>query len=346
MSIKKFNKLIASLTVITALIVSGCGTTQVSQPSKASQTGQSSQSAPVNQPQKLNFAYTFMPGIGDLPSLIALDNLKAQGWTVNKTTFSSAPLGIQALTSGQADIATASVMGAMQAIQQGSPIKIIAEAKRNDWFLVAPTSFTDPAQLDKKKVAIFGYSTTTDFMVKWTDQKYNINPQILIMPESTVREQALIKGQIDATPLDMSTVQDIQAKEPGKFHVLVDYAKQFPQLHATVIVASTDFIQNHADVVQGYLKALLAAAKDANANPAGVSARVGQYLQNIDPKMADNMVKGYVASNVWPSNGAVDEESAKYTTSTLGQYGIVKPKDGFTYQNYYDFAPLQKAVGK
>jgi hypothetical protein len=63
-------------------------------------------------------------------------------------------------------------------------------------------------------------SPVTEALVKWMAQHYKITPNWLIIPGSDVRAEALMRGQLDATPAEIVDVLNILNAKPGQFHVL------------------------------------------------------------------------------------------------------------------------------
>ena len=100
-----------------------------------------------------------------------------------------------------------------------------------------PYPFKDPKQLDGKRVGYHAPITVTEALVKWMAQHYKITPNWMIIPGSDVRAEALMRGQLDATPAEIGDVLNILSAKPGQFHVLISYAKTFPQLIGSMYFA-------------------------------------------------------------------------------------------------------------
>src|SRR5512144_1285216 len=220
--------------------------------------------------KKVRFAYPSSADMGDIPSLLAWEQLKKQGIEVIPTFFPKPDLADQAVVAGEADMGSATGIAVVKAVESGMNVRIIDEQVRNEWQLVTPVSFKDPKQLDGKRVGYHAPITVTEALVKWMAQYYKISPNWMIIPGSEVRAEALMRGQLDATPAEIADVLNILHAKPGQFHVLISYAKIFPQLIGTAYFARTDYLQNNSALVETVLEAVLKVHRAVEARPASV----------------------------------------------------------------------------
>ena len=116
--------------------------------------------------KKVRFAYPSSADMGDIPSLLAWEQLKKQGIEVTPTFFPKTDLAVQAVVAGEADIGSAAGFAVVKAVESGLNIRIIAEQVRNEWQLVTPVAFKDPKQLNGKRVAYHAPITVTKALHK------------------------------------------------------------------------------------------------------------------------------------------------------------------------------------
>src|SRR5882724_7080717 len=83
--------------------------------------------------KKVRFAYPSSADMGDIPSLLAWEQLKKQGIEVIPTFFPKTDLAVQAVVAGEADIGAAAGIAAVKAVESGLNVRIIAEQVRNEW---------------------------------------------------------------------------------------------------------------------------------------------------------------------------------------------------------------------
>src|SRR5678815_3831954 len=245
--------------------------------------------------KKVRFAYPSSADMGDIPSLLAWEQLKKQGIEVVPTFFPKTELAVQAVAAGEADLGSAAGIAVVKAVESGMSVRVIGEQVRNEWQLVAPVSFKDPKQLDGKRVGYHAPITVTEALVKWMAQHYKITPNWLIIPGSDVRAEALMRGQLDATPAEIGDVLNILSAKPGQFHVLISYAKTFPQLIGSMYFARADYVQKNASTVESVLEAILRAHRDAEARPASVKENALRLMPETKPELVDAIANTYKA---------------------------------------------------
>src|SRR6266850_7702452 len=203
--------------------------------------------------KKVRFAYPSSADMGDIPSLLAWEQLKKQGIEVVPTFFPRTDLAVQAVVAGEADMGSAAGIAVVKAVESGMNVRIIAEQVRNEWQLVTPVSIKEIKQLDGKRVGYHAPITVTEALVKWMAQHYKITPNWMIIPGSDVRAEALMRGQLDATPAEIGDVLNILSAKPGQFHVLISYAKTIPQLIGPMYFSRPADEQNNGASVEAVL---------------------------------------------------------------------------------------------
>ena len=258
--------------------------------------------------KKVRFAYPSSADMGDIPSLLAWEQLKKQGIEVIPTFFPKTDLAVQAVVAGEADMGSAAGIAVVKAVESGMNVRIIGEQVRNEWQLVTPVSFKDPKQLDGKRVGYHAPITVTEALVKWMAVHYKINPTWMIIPGSDIRAEALMRGQLDATPAEIGDVLNILQAKPGQFHILISYAKVFPQLIGSMYFARADYVQKNAATVESVLEAILNAHRAAEERPGLVKENALRLLPETKPQLVEATAATYKELRIWDVNGGADKE--------------------------------------
>lgn len=295
--------------------------------------------------KKVRFAYPSSADMGDIPSLLAWEQLKAQGVEVTPKFFPKTDLAVQAVVAGEAEIGSAAGIAVVKAVESGMNLRIIGEQVRNEWQLVAPVSIKDAKQLDGKRVGYHAPITVTEALVKWMAKHYKINPTWMIVPGSDVRAEALMRGQLDATPAEIGDVLNILKAKPGQFHVLISYAKIFPQLIGSMYFARTDYLQKNGPVVESVLEAILKAHRSVEAQPALVKENALRLLPETKPELIEATAAAYKELRIWDINGGADKERGEASIKFFEETGLLK-KGVVTFQQAFDTAPLDRALKK
>jgi NitT/TauT family transport system substrate-binding protein len=295
--------------------------------------------------KKVRFAYPSSADLGDIPSLLAWERLKKQGIEVVPTFFPKTDLAVQAVVAGEADVGSAAGIAVVKAVESGMNIRIIGEQVRNEWQLVTPVAFTDPKQLNGKRIGYHAPITVTEALVKWMAQHYKITPTWMIIPGSDVRSEALMRGQLDATPAEIGDVLNILSAKPGQFHVLISYAKTFPQLIGSMYFARADYVQKNAATVESVLEAILRAHRDAEDRPASVKENALRLLPETKPELVDAIAGTYKELRIWDVNGGAGRERGEASIKFFEESGLLK-KNAVSFNQSFDIGPLDKVLKK
>ncbi|HUR70531.1 MAG TPA: ABC transporter substrate-binding protein [Candidatus Limnocylindrales bacterium] len=300
---------------------------------------------PAQAQKKVRFAYPSSADMGDVPSLLAWEQLKKQGIEVVPTFFPRTDLAVQAVVAGEADIGSAAGIAVVKAVESGMNVRVIGEQVRNEWQLVAPVSFKDPKQLDGKRVGYHAPITVTEALVKWMAQHYKITPNWLIIPGSDVRAEALMRGQLDATPAEIVDVLNILNAKPGQFHVLISYAKIFPQLIGSMYFSRADYLQKEASTVDGVIEAILRAHRNAEERPASVRENALRLLPETKPELIDAIAASYKDLRIWDINGGAGKERGEASIKFFEDAGLMK-KGAVSFAQSFDTGPIDRVLKK
>jgi NitT/TauT family transport system substrate-binding protein len=295
--------------------------------------------------KKVRFAYPSSADMGDIPSLLAWEQLKKQGVEVVPTFFPKTDLAVQAVVAGEADIGSAAGIAVVKAVESGLNVRIIGEEVRNEWQLVTPVSITDPKQLDGKRVGYHAPITVTEALVKWMALHYKITPNWMIIPGSDVRAEALMRGQLDATPAEIADVLNILNAKPGQFHVLISYAKIFPQLIGSMYFARADYVQKNGALVENVLEAVLREHRSAEARPALIKENALRLLPETKPELVDAIAATYKELRIWDVNGGADRQRGDASIKFFEESGLLK-KNAVTFKQAFDTGPLDRVIKK
>ena len=302
-------------------------------------------SGEVQAQKKVRFAYPSSADMGDIPSLLAWEQLKKQGIEVVPTFFPKTELAVQAVVAGEADMGSAAGIAVVKAVESGMNVRIIAEQVRNEWQLVTPVSIKEIKQLDGKRVGYHAPITVTEALVKWMAQHYKITPNWMIIPGSDVRSEALMRGQLDATPAEIGDVLNILSAKPGQFHVLISYAKTFPQLIGSMYFARADYVQKNGATVEAVLEAILQAHRNAEERPQSVKENALRLLPETKPELVEATAATYKELRIWDVNGGADQKRGEASIKFFEESGLLK-KDAVSVKQAFDTDPLDKVVKK
>ena len=239
--------------------------------------GSSSASGPVT----LRLAYR--PNLTDAPDLIGVSNgyfTKALGSsvTLKPQTFNAGPDEITALFSGAIDMAfvgpSPTINGFIKS--HGQALRIVAgDVIGGAELIVSPrANINSPADFRGKTIATPQLGNTQDVALRvWlaahgihTNLQGGGDAKIINAANSTI-VTLFQQAQIDAAWVPEPYASKMVDEAGGR--VFLNEASLWPQgkFPTVQLVAATSFLQDHADVVQHFIKGLLTTIDWMNANP-------------------------------------------------------------------------------
>jgi len=294
---------------------------------------------------KIVTAHSSQKELGDLTELLAWEAIKSKGYDVEFKSLATPELAAQALINNDAQFSAISSGTGMMAVQAGAKIKMVCEHKANEWALVTISSVTDPKQLVGKRLAVHSLGAISTGMVNTTLNKAGIKIDLMTIAGSDVRAQAMLAGQIDATPLEIKDVLNVQAKAPGKFRILVNYSKEMPQLNGTCFFVSENFLAKNPKWVQDLIQANLEINRKGKADPKWLIGEGKRLFPQLDPALVEAGVNAYLQADIWNVNGHVTPETAAFSLKFYSEAGTIQAKD-LKPELYYNFEPLNAILKK
>jgi ABC-type nitrate/sulfonate/bicarbonate transport system substrate-binding protein len=259
----------------------------------------------------------------DVPWLVAVDSLKEQGYTIREMSFASTELGATAMAQGALDIGSFSNQVAWAAIGKGAPIVTVVDKCANEHMVITRKDIETCAQLEGKAVAVPGVSTVSGTMVAAhvEDHCPEARPQILIISGGSNRRAALLTGAVDAAVQDIDDQIKLEREQPGQFHALVVFAKEFPGLHIQSYAARRGFAEENPEMLKDVIRALLTARRQLQ-DPEALREAIIHYL-DMDHDKAEEAANQYLAREIWDVGGSYSRETVQDTLSFLQQQGTI-----------------------
>lgn len=293
----------------------------------------------------LRVSFSSAADVGDVPTLMALDVLRGEGYTVETTFFATAEVEVAALAKGDIDIGNGSTRTVWSAVAQGAPLLTIAEEARDDWSLVTNNTIMTCGDLDGKRVAYSSAGSLNAALVKaYLGQNCpTAKPQYILIANSSARASALLTNNVDATNLELADVLAVQKQAPEQARTLVNFAQALPQLKTTGVHVSAAFAQQHPDLVREYLKALVQTNRQIAANPKLAADAAVKFIK-LDPAEAQTTVQAYVTNQIWDVNGGMTPEGIAYSVDFFTKTGSLPA--GLTADKVSDLSYLDAVLNE
>lgn len=249
-----------------------------------------------------------------VPTLMAMEALRAQGYEVETIAFTSSALMAEALGRGDADIATTNPQTMWTAIQKGVNARTFMQGIGSPGFVISKQEIANCSQLDGKRIGLAAKTGLYPTMLEQYSKQNcpNSKPQILVIPESAARITALLAGELDAATLLFEESLEVERRAPGKFNRLVDFGKEFPLVQTSTLSLRRDWADKNPELVKDFIRALVTTHRLVNANSQLLTDEAVKRL-GLDPAAAKELGAASIKIGMWDPNGGLSRESIQYT---------------------------------
>lgn len=276
---------------------------------------------------------------------VALDRAKANGLDYEWTAFAEEELAIQAVLSGDMDIAFGTPYAAMQ--RSKAPVRIIFQLSRLVFFPVATKEFATLKDLDGQPIMLHSRGGGTDSIANVIEEREGIKfGERSYVPGSGNRVAAMLAGQGKATILDLSNRNKIIAEAGDRFNSLPMFEVKASD---EALFANLDWIKANEDAVNTLVKALHSVWTDMSKDPTIIrretdpNGPIGQLPPEVLAEL-DGFYAEAVAGGLYDPNGG-GREAAK---ADLEWYAAAGQLDGdpatLNPEDFWYFAPLDAAM--
>ncbi|MBI2874025.1 MAG: ABC transporter substrate-binding protein [Firmicutes bacterium] len=265
--------------------------------------------------EKLVVSFPSTADLADVPGLLAFENMRAMGYEVVPKFMAKSELAVEAVVRGDAHIGNTGGVTLYNAIAEGAKIKVFMQQSGNPWALVGRGNVKTLQDLDGKKLAQHSPAAEskalTDMIL--ATKAPNVKPQVLIIAGSDNRAQALLQGDIDASPLELSDLIGLNIKQPGNFNVLVSFTQELPLLQTSPFYAGTSFLAEKKGAVKSFIRAILDTHLKIAEDATFLKEQAPKYLPGYDQEQLPQMIDVYRQYGLWPVNGGIEPEAQKFT---------------------------------
>ncbi len=212
------------------------------------------------------------------------------GLDVELIFIRSASIGVPALLSGTAPIATMGGAAAIRSNLAGSDLVLVGSLKKTPslTFLVSSKKIARIEDLRGKTVGVGRFGGSTDFVTRLALRRLGIDPerdvrvrQIGNTPERTA---ALQTGAIDATVLNP---EEKFAAERFGINVLFDLRKLDLEFLTSDIVTTRSYIKKEGETARRFVKAIVEGIHFFRTNKKKSMEIMGKYMRTEDSKIIE-----------------------------------------------------------
>ncbi len=269
-----------------------------------------------NKVETLNFAVELNDHAA--AAYVAKDRGDYAKYGIEVHSFEQYATGVElaaALSRGDINIGYICVVPAVIAYSRGVPIKIVTGTHEYGYELVSKQEIKDVKELNGKKIACPGQGTSSNFVLRLVEEKYNIKFNVLrTKPIGEI--SALTKGAVDAVFIPEHYASILTDRG---FKLLLRSQDVFPGMPGSCIVVKDNIIQDKPNIVKNLIRLNAQELKFVNKNPeetAKILAKA-EYL-NTKPGIIENSMKNFHYTD------KLDKEKIQFIIDKLAEWGYIK----------------------
>ena len=285
----------------------------------------------------------------DLVALAAFQILEEEEGIVVESAFAQeAETAIQTMVQGDAQIGVnLGVNVGVPAVDAGANIVDVVATQRPTWALAAAPQFEAIEDLDGARIAVHGEASFTRAVSIYFAEQYGYEYEELIIPGSDVRAEALARGEIDASVIDLPDVVLLEATFPGSFHVLQTIGELFPELIEADLWLDAAWAEANPDLATKVVKSIVQAARRMTSDTDFTLALAMEHLPEMDEEILRSLVTEYSERGIWVEDGLLTPDRALTTLQffqDVGEIDIEEPITQETVARYFNFSYLEAAL--
>lgn len=290
----------------------------------------------------IRVGYSGEADFSDLPSLLAQARLRAQGVQIESTFFNGTSVAVAEVSRGTVDIMNGSMIGVWMAISRGAAVRTIMDHAADPYRFVAGPGIDTCAALNGRRVGLAADSSVSTHLVRayLAEECPSARPEVLTIGESSNRVAAFLAGGIDAAGLELSSWLWLQKQAPGRFILLSDFSQRWPAIRTTGVHVNTAFARAHRDLVEEYVRAVLAANRDVLADPGLLVAAASERMGRSEDWPAT--ARAYAEAAAWSPRGRLTREDVESTLTFFQSHSRLDSH--LTAGEVADLSFLDKAI--
>lgn len=270
------------------------------------------------------------------PQYVAINNgyFKENGIEIELSTGQGADAVMTSVLANQVDIGFAGPEASIYVYNEGKEdyCQVFAQMTKKDGSFLVSKEKTDQFSWQdlKGKTVIPGRKGGVPYMtLEYVLKKNGINPETDLTLDDS------IKFDLMAGAFSSGTAQYVTLFEPtasliqneGKGYVVASVGKAAGEIPYTAYFAKKSYIQNNADVIQGFTNAIYKGEKWVNEHSAEEIAKAVQsFFPDTDLSLLANVIQNYKDIDAWNDTPVLKEESFELLQDVMTMAGELDKK--------------------
>ncbi|MBS8260665.1 ABC transporter substrate-binding protein [Roseibium polysiphoniae] len=297
--------------------------------------------------EKVRIALGDVASVETLSLLVALERAKENGLDYELTTFGKEGLAIQAIISGQMDLGIGSPYSVIQ--KSKAPIRNFFQLSKLVFFPVAEVKYKTWQDMDGEPITLHSRGGGTDAIANIIAKREGITfGQRSYVPGSENRIVAMLKGQVNASIVDISNKNILMSKSEGRFHTLPGLDGRASD---EILFANQNWIDDNQESVAILVESLLKTWQEVNEDPTIVDRERKRFnlLSDLPEELLSEVDAYYqeaVDGGLYDPNGG-GADAARADFEFYGEAGqLAGDPATLKVEDFWNLGPLNAALAK
>lgn len=254
-----------------------------------------------------------------------LDDLEAEGFTVEDNYFESSQDAFRALVAGEVDVAVGTLLSAILLVQEsGEGVKVIAsDLKAPDYLLISQPDITSLDQLEGARVGISTPGDISDTLTRVVLDREGIDVEAVDFVQiggTGARMAALLEGQIEAGPAHAA--EGLTAAEEGLANLFA-YGTAVPDYLQHGLIVTDEWISSNPNLTQIMVDLFVESTRWANDNKDEYIALSADKVEGPSDSARDEAYEIFKEIEMFAINGGMSEELLQNTVDVEKEVGTL-----------------------
>ena len=284
-----------------------------------------SEAAAEPETDTVRVAFASQPDFTQIMNFKWLEDMEAEGLTVEDNYFESSQDAFRALVAGEADVAVGTLLSAILLVQEtGEGVKVIAsDLQAPDYLLISQPDVGSVADLEGQRVGISTPGDISDTLTRvvLTREGVDVDAVNFVQIGGTgARMAALLEGQIEAGPAHAA--EGLTAAEEGLKNLFA-YGSAIPDYLQHGLIVTDEWIANNPNLTQLMVDMFVESTRWANDNKDEYIERSADTVEGPSDTARDQAYDIFQEINMFAINGGMSAELLENTVAVEQEVGTL-----------------------
>lgn len=329
---------VSALLMLIALIVTACsgstasptdtGAEPTPEPSQgAGESAGPSKAAGPGEPEidTIRVGFASQPDFTQVMNFKWLDDLEAQGITVEDNYFESSQDAFRALVAGETDVAVGTLLSAILLVQEtGEGVKVIAsDLQATDYLLISQVELDSLSDLEGARVGISTPGDISDTLTRVVLNREGVDVESVDFVQiggTGARMAALLEGQIEGGAAHAA--EGLTAVEQGLKNLFA-YGTAVPDYLQHGLIVTDDWIANNPNLTQTMVDLFVESTRWANDSKDEYIEYSADTVEGPSDAARDEAYDIFQEIDMFAINGGMSQELLENTVAVEREVGTL-----------------------